>query len=244
MAATIAHEVRNPLNGIAGFASLLERDLDENDPRRKTATKIVRGVETLNKTIATLLNYTRCQEINKTNARLMSFLDGIITEFRSDSNSKLDKVDIELVGSAQVTSPSFKVPLDPVLMRQVLTNLLMNATQAMEFEGKIVVDVEIHSGESVPNENLERMLLEKDESLVRIVVSDSGPGIDPKQREKVFSPFFSMRSGGTGLGLAVVWKIVRAHGGDVFVDESNEGVAAFHIYLPVGIANYCMEPYK
>ncbi len=227
MAATIAHEVRNPLNAIAGFAALLERDIAEIDPRRATAAKIVRGVETLNKTVSTLLNYTRFQEINKTPVDLRQFLPDLCDRFRADNKTRMGAVTIE-VGCAVSTRLSF----DPVLMKQVLVNLLQNAVEAMSYRGELALSVRRWDRDEAAVAFAERLLLGKDETVVELIVADSGPGIQAQHRERVFAPFFSTRSGGNGLGLAVVWKIMKAHGGDVYVDDGPRGGAAFHLLLP------------
>jgi len=231
MAATIAHQVRNPLNGIAGFASLLERDLEEDDPRHATASKIVQGVETLNKTVATLLNYTRYEETNKSEVPLLRFVQESVGRFSSDGRRDLQKVSVDVASEGDRIESS-RLSADPVLLREVFGNILQNAAEAMDFDGDINVTVRgpLQSREVSPH--AERILLGGEESIVEVVIADTGPGLKEHDRERVFSPFFSTRSGGNGLGLAVVWKIVKAHGGEVYVDSADSGGAAFHVLLP------------
>ncbi|UCC45224.1 MAG: PAS domain-containing protein, partial [Candidatus Zixiibacteriota bacterium] len=94
MAATVAHEVRNPLSGIGGFAALLERDLTDEDPRKELAQKIIRGVNSLNDTVETLLNYTRFEEINKVEVDFEAFVRATVDQFREDQESLLNGMKI------------------------------------------------------------------------------------------------------------------------------------------------------
>ncbi|HOP06935.1 MAG TPA: PAS domain-containing protein [candidate division Zixibacteria bacterium] len=242
MAATIAHEVRNPLNGIAGFAALLQRDLDEEDSRHKTATKIVKGVETLNKTVSTLLNYTRFEEINKTYLDMRKFLVDTVDRYTAENRGKIGDVSFEVDRS--VNNESLSLQFDPILIKQAVINLLQNAVQAIKGEGVVGLEVKRWSVIEARRELGERLLLDNDETVVEVIVHDSGPGIKREYRERVFSPFFSIRKGGNGLGLAVVWKVVKAHGGEVFVDDGPLGGAAFHLLLPARCDSVSMEQTK
>ena len=95
MAATIAHEVRNPIAGIGGFAALLDRDLSENDPNKNLIGKIIKGVNNLNLTVDTLLNYTRFEEINKVETCCVTFLHNAVEQFKADQHDKLQSVVIQ-----------------------------------------------------------------------------------------------------------------------------------------------------
>ncbi len=231
MAATIAHEVRNPLSGIAGFAALLERDLDEHDPHRKTVRKIIRGVEALNQTVATLLNYTRFKEISRTDVLYADFLSKTVERFRSDIKAKGRSVSIA-IRDPEPQSAGVRLRLDVVLMRQVILNILDNGVQAMDGDGRITLEFRrMEPVESVRRFG-DKVFLGSDETIVETIISDQGPGIHDHDLDRIFAPFFSTRPGGNGLGLAVVWKIVKAHGGEVFADDAAGGGAAFHILLP------------
>ena len=203
MAATVAHEVRNPLNGIAGFASLLYRDLEEADPRRKTVSKIIRGVETLNDTVETLLNYTRTEEINKTEVDIGDFLKATLDQFRSDNPERVEHVDLSLEWASTATEGSGReVSLDRVLSRQVLFNLYDNAVEAIQGEGEIAIAYRCLPRKEAVAKYADRILIGHDETVFEATVTDSGPGIPDENLEHVFAPFFSDRPGGNGLGLA------------------------------------------
>jgi PAS domain S-box-containing protein len=234
MAATVAHEVRNPLSGIAGFAALLERDLDEHDPHRKTVRKIIRGVEALNQTVATLLNYTRFKEISRTEVRYVDFLRKTVERFRTDSMGKEGGVSIE-VKEPDARSAGVQLELDVVLMRQVIFNILDNAVQVMDGSGTITLEVRRLEPARAVKQFGDKVFLGSDETIVETIISDRGPGIHDHDLERIFAPFFSTRPGGNGLGLAVVWKIMKAHGGEVFADDASGGGAAFHLLLPTRV---------
>ena len=232
MAATIAHEVRNPLSAIGGFAALLDRDLDEADPNRRTVRKIIKGVERLNQTVATLLNYTRFQQLSRVNIDYHKYLTETVSQFCSEGGQRLTGV--EIVVQPLVTPPGRKtfVQADTVLMRQVLTNILDNAVECMNGAGKVTITCRWLALHEIASPYRDRILLGGGDTVLETVIRDTGPGIHEHHLERIFAPFFSTRSGGNGLGLAVVWKIIKAHGGEVFAANSPEGGAEIHLLLP------------
>jgi signal transduction histidine kinase len=210
IAATVAHEVRNPLGGIAGFASLLKRDLPKDHPGQRLVEKIIKGVDNLNDSVTSLLTYAREINLSPREIDLKSFLTEIVTYF---------KVDINHSGSAyrittRVSPEGLRWRLDPEQFRQAVVNLLHNAVQAMPDGGEI--ELSAYGGE-----------------LLRVDVSDTGEGIDDKLMERVFTPFFTTKQGGTGLGLATVKKIVDAHRGKIEVESAAESGTSFRLYFPV-----------
>lgn len=205
MAATLAHEVRNPLGGMELFTRLLIDELAEQPRSRRLAEQIARGIQDLNHLVGNILEYGRMPE-----PRLaLTSVGGVIEEAFS------------VVGPSLQAGIRVEIPdarelhwwLDRALVTQVLLNLLRNAGEAMGDRGVLRVGVEA------------------DERLLRIVVEDTGPGIEPERAATIFDPFFTTKERGTGLGLAVARAAVLAHGGDLTLEPSAQG-ARFVVSLP------------
>jgi PAS domain S-box-containing protein len=203
MAATVAHEIRNPLAGIGGFAGLLERDLEIDDPRRALVRKIVQGVSSLNKIVSNLLVYTRPMELNLHRVDFANWMDEILRY--AEVEIAKEKKPISIV--RDWSFKSLAIRLDPEKFQQVFLNLIFNAIQAMPGEGVLTVRANIG-----------------DDGWLRIGVHDTGIGVIPGNLDKIFNPFFTTKEQGTGLGLAIVQRIVTLHGGQIIVtSEANKG---------------------
>jgi len=230
MAATVAHEVRNPLSGIGGFASLLDRDLKDDDPKKQLVQKIIKGVASLNDTVETLLNYSRFEEVNREEIDYIQFIGETISQFKNDNNSRLDKINFEFLNNSQ--SGDLKLSIDKMLFRQIFFNIYTNAVDAQNCSGNIKIEITKLPRMSATAKYSDRVLLGLDETVIETKISDSGPGISSEHIEKIFSPFYSTKAGGNGLGLAVAWKIIKAHGGEITVDNSTDGGAVFTMAVP------------
>jgi len=229
MAASIAHEIRNPLVGISGFASLLARDLDDNDQLKDMAKKIVDGVNSINKTIQTLLEFARHQKVHKSSLDLASYLGIVLDNFHTEYGLDKSKDNISREHISQVR---VLVDLDRQLFRQALYNLIKNGLDAGGEKARVKI-----SCFEIPVTQSQRdygSLLELcgTERLVKIEIEDNGPGIPKKDLNKIFSPFYSKKENGTGLGLAIAWKIIKAHGGDISAKSTVGRGTKFTIVLP------------
>ncbi len=210
IAATVAHEVRNPLGGIAGFASLLKRDLPEDHSGQRFVDKIIRGVENLNDSVTSLLTYAREISLSPREIELKSFLADIVTYLRADTNHVGSRYQI----TTKLSPQDLHWRLDPEQFRQAIVNLLQNAVQAMPDGGNIELEATA-------------------DGVLRVDITDRGEGIDEKLMDRIFTPFFTTKQGGTGLGLATVKKIVDAHRGKIEV-ESTVGIGTrFTLYVPM-----------
>ena len=225
MAATVAHEIRNPLGGIASFANLLERDLAPDDPGRRLVGKIVEGVARLNRIVSSLLSYTRPLNLNTQPVDLAAAVEEAAAYFEVDSEGRSPGVSIRRDFPAQ----SCVCQVDGERFRQVVLNLLLNAAQAMPGGGTI--DLRIAGA---AREDGDRALVE---------VRDTGAGIADDVRGKLFTPFFTTKQDGTGLGLVTSRKIVEAHGGRLTVDSVPGEGACFTIALPRQ-ANPGQDPWR
>ncbi|MCP4633250.1 MAG: PAS domain S-box protein [candidate division Zixibacteria bacterium] len=209
MAATIAHEVRNPLGAISGFTSLMDRDTADDDPRKKLIGKISSGIDSLNKIVNGLLDYTRDADIRRRKVNLNELMSDVVDYIRieAEKNNITIKQDID----PNINS----YPLDIDKFKRVLLNLGNNALQASP-EGSEI-----------------RFRLHRFKSAIRVEVVDEGKGIEEQVMKRIFEPFFTTREKGTGLGLAIVKKLVDLHGGTIFVESGGLGKGArFVITLP------------
>lgn len=235
MAATIAHQVRNPLAGIGGFAALLKRDIPESDPRHRTVDKIISGVDSLNQTVTTLLNYTRTEEMNRERIDYSGFLEDTIARFRHDRADFDEKVKLSL----EITGPAGKgrihLSIDSLLMRQVFFNLFVNAVEAAGTNAEITVSCRKLPRQKALAKYADRILLGLGETVIETTVTDNGPGIKDTAMTQLFSPFFTTRSTGTGLGLAMALKVIKAHGGDIMANNTDKSGACFTVVLPAAI---------
>ncbi len=241
MAATIAHEVRNPLAGIGGFAALLERDIPEDDPRRKLVDKIIRGVGNLNKTVTTLLNYTRFEEVNKEEIVFDDFLKRTLEQFHHEHSDLIGSTNFTISPVGPSPVPPVGVRVDPMLMRQLLFNLCLNAVEATNRQGSVDIAFRKLPRQKAVAWYADRLLLGLDETVVETTVTDNGPGIPKDSIERIFSPFFTTKQDGNGLGLAVAWKIVKAHGGEILADNISEGGARFTVLIPAKMDHVVLE---
>jgi signal transduction histidine kinase len=239
MAVTITHELRNPLSGIASFASLLERELDSSDPKRRLTAKIIRELDRVNEVVTTLLNYTHFEELNKVPVDYESFLKKTIDQFQQQAIERKSKVTIELCPADGPFHQPIILAIDRLLYRQVLLNVLSNSLEALAGKGKIVIRFQRLPRQRAVAECAERLLLGHDETVVETTISDTGPGISPEHLDRILAPFFSTKREGSGMGMAVAWKIMKAHGGDIVAENSPEGGAVFRLVLPtkMGAAN-------
>ncbi|MCK4224355.1 MAG: PAS domain S-box protein [candidate division Zixibacteria bacterium] len=227
MAATVAHEVKNPLGGIRGFADLLDRDLEEGDPRKKSVEKIMEGIETLDKIVLGLLNYTKPIKLDLHQVEFISFMDEVIKFFEIDLEREKKKIDIV----RKYPERTLLCRIDPEQFRQVILNLLHNATQAMPHGGRIMVQVnEEREGRGTPQNSLR---IHPEAKKIVLKISDTGTGMSKATLDKLFTPFFTTKEHGTGLGLSTVKRIVEAHRGDIRVEsEIGKGTTVF-VSLPL-----------
>ncbi len=211
MAATVAHEIRNPLGGIGGFARLLERDIEVSDPRRALVGRIVEGVGALNRIVSNLLVYTRPMETRHRIVDVAEWLEDMAGWARLEAPSlEVDDLDVQVSVDPEAGSGRF----DPEKLQQVMLNLLRNALQAMSGRGSL------------------RLSARRATGLLILGVEDDGKGIPPEMLSDVFNPFFTTKENGTGLGLAIVRKIVELHGGNLFVTSEPGRGTRFDIHLP------------
>ncbi|MBR9985744.1 MAG: hypothetical protein KFF68_07535 [Desulfosarcina sp.] len=201
LAAGVAHEIRNPLSSIRGFAYLLGRGHGEKTPEREYADVMVREIDRINRVVTDLLNFSRPMTLEPESTMLPDLIDHVVSLVSADANTHA--IDIQ-VDCEPGIPPLW---LDPNQVTQALLNLMLNAINAAETEG--VVDVRARTFNAGDG--------------VKIQVTDNGPGIDPAVQEKIFEPFYTTRERGTGMGLAMVRKIAENHDGGIRVESPLPG---------------------
>lgn len=213
MAAQVAHELRNPLAGVQGFAQFLLEDIEEEHPSRKTAEKIMVGVKDIDRIASRLLEFTRPMSPNYQNVDLCEVLEQEVELARAELADRRN-VHLEL----EIPQERVRVWCDGILIKQAVLNLLKNSMQELNDSGGRI------------NVSLRWDLLR---NRVNILVVDDGSGIDEVTLPKIFNPFFTTRTTGTGLGLAMVKKIVEAHRGIIDVTSVKGEGTHFRIELPI-----------
>ena len=212
LAAVVAHEVRNPLASIFNSLSSLRRQLTLRGDAAILFGILEEEAERLNRTVGDLLNYVRPLEPERREEDLVELARDAVRQVTSQTG----RASIEAEISAKTEIAPFLG--DPVLLRIALVNLVVNAVQAMPDGGRVTVELDA------------ARVGERD--AVSITVRDTGRGIPPQDLARVFEPFFTTRPSGTGLGLALVRRIVEAHDGTITAASDPPRGASFTIVLP------------
>jgi len=211
MAAGIAHEVRNPLGSIKGLAQYFARKFEQVPDEKKYAEAIISETDRLDRVIGDLLDFARPQEPAYRQCDLARIIDHALALVRADLEIK--RLRVERSGEKEI--PLFEA--DPDLLSQAFMNLFLNAVEATNSGGTLSIRCEY--------------LAEQEK--IRVQIEDTGAGIRPADIGKVFDPFFTLKKGGTGLGLALVHRIVDNHGGSIEVASLPEKGTTFTINLPL-----------
>jgi two-component system sensor histidine kinase HydH len=214
LAAGIAHEIRNPLSSIKGFATFFKERYRDNPEDQKTADIMVQEVERLNRVIGQLLEFARPMEMKRQWTSIQEVIRHTLRMIEGQAKAKNVAIRTDLpqhIGNISIDSDK---------ITQVLLNLYLNGMEAMEEGGALTIAV-------LPYES----------RMVRIDVSDTGKGIDENDLARIFDPYFTTRSSGTGIGLAIVHKIIESHDGELRVTSEPGKGTTVSIFLPVGPAS-------
>ncbi len=212
LAAGVAHEIRNPLSSVKGFATYFREKLKDSPQDRDTATTMIQEVERLDRVIGQLLEFARPSTLKIKPVRVTDLIRHSLKLIEGDARTKGVEVKADLPANLP------QALMDADRMNQVLLNLYLNAIQAMDGGGVLQVTVS------------------RDDSrkLTTITVSDNGRGIEAADQERIFDPYFTTKSDGTGLGLAIVHKILDAHGGSIKVRSQKGAGTTVTMTLPDG----------
>jgi two-component system, NtrC family, sensor histidine kinase HydH len=214
MAAAMSHEVRTPLGILRSSADVLKREKSLSPEGQEVLSFIISETERLNKLVSTLIDAARPRLPTFTEVNIAQLISNTIALLRSQAQAK--QIEVTLKDQAQ----GLVAEVDADQMTQVIMNLIMNAIQVLPERGNIVV------------------VLRHIEDQAVIEVTDDGEGIDLQHQAQIFEPFFTQRSGGVGLGLAIVRQIVQAHGGEITYQKSQMNGAQFTIVIPLQAHNH------
>lgn len=221
IASAVAHEIRNPLAGIRAMAQAIDEAMKEGDPKKEYIQRIIRQTDRLNEILKSFFNYAKPPEPN---IRPVD-LDEVINELEPLIASRLQKKGVSFVKRIQKGLPPLL--FDPAQLQQVLLNLILNAIDAVpEDKGTI----EICAREI-------KDFSKKADNIVRIDVRDNGEGIPGHLQGKVFMPFFTTKAWGTGLGLAVVRRIVEENSGQITLTSTPGKGTTFTLYIKCADGN-------
>ena len=208
LSAGLAHELRNPLGTIKASAEMLSRQVSgENEVAREVAGFISSEVDRTNSLVTRFLQFARPLQVKLDTADLAQMLDRAVAAAEREASQ------ITIYRNYSPEIPPF--PFDAELMERVIYNLVINAAQASQPGGAVTVKTRV-AGDTV-----------------EIDVIDRGQGIEPKNLDAIFNPFFTTKTSGVGLGLAIVSKIVDEHGGKIAVESEPGKGSVFRVVLPM-----------
>jgi two-component system, NtrC family, sensor histidine kinase HydH len=217
LAAGVAHEIRNPLSSIKGFAVYFKERLAGNIEDQKTADIMIQEVERLNRVISQLIEFARPLELKLEKVRFADLVSHTIALVIADAQ----KNQVSIVVAETPDLPA--VEGDPDKIKQVLLNIFLNSLAAMKSVGKLSVN------------------FSTDKDYLDVIIADTGSGIDQTDLPRIYDPYLTSKPAGTGLGLAVVQKIMEAHGGAINVESAIGKGTKVTLQFPFSVTNKAMK---
>jgi len=209
LAASVAHEIRNPMTAIRSSVQYLLREFDDSNPKRELAQGVIAEVDRIDRILDGLLSLARRAEFTPSKISLAPLIRQTLLLIRTQAQEQA----IEILW--EDPPQELQVMADAAQLKQLTLNLVMNAMQAMPDGGRLQIDLNLRAQSlGLPGE--------KDWAVVSI--TDTGCGIPPGTLDRVFDPFFTTKQGGTGLGLSTCYAIAKQHEGDIEISsQENEG---------------------
>ncbi|SHN60743.1 ATP-binding protein [Desulfovibrio litoralis] len=211
LSAGVAHEIRNPLSSIKGYATIFYNLFKPQSPEQEAAQAMIKEIERLNRAVSNLLDLSKDFSLNIQNVELKQLVEHLSVLISSEAQKKniIIEQELENIGEKQY---------DADKISQALLNILLNALEAMPNGGKLKI-------------SLHNIQEQTTNFKVEITIQDNGNGISAENLEQIFNPYFTTRAEGTGLGLATTQKIIEAHNGKI-IATSDENGTVFKILLP------------
>ena len=219
IAATIAHEFNNVLMGIQPFTEILRIEARGNEGILRSVDRIATSVRRGKRVTSEILQFTRQSEPTRKPVDVASWIADLAAEARHVIG---DSIELVALGD-----PDLTILGDSAALQLVFMNMIVNARDALDGKGLIVVTARASEGSSFPFG-----VIEHGDTFVHFTVSDDGPGMSPETVQHIFEPLFTTKKAGTGLGLALAHHVVQQHGGSIFVESIPGAGTAFHVFLP------------
>src|SRR6266545_2773238 len=218
LAASVAHEIRNPMTAIRSTVQYLMREFDDNNPKRELAQGVIAEVDRIDRIVDGLLSLTRRTEFTPNKISLAQLLGQTLLLIRTQAQEQA--IEVMWKDPPQETH----VMADAAQLKQLVLNLVMNAMQAMPNGGRLQIDLNVSS---------QALGSPRQKDWAVISIADTGCGIPPETLDMVFDPFFTTKPGGTGLGLSTCYAIAKQHNGDLEISsQENEGTTV-NVRLPL-----------
>ena len=221
LAAVLAHEIKNPLGGIKGAAQLLRRSEDGNSSVREFTDIMIREVDRVNQLIEQLLDLSRPADLTLEPVNVHEILDDVLLLEGQSEGARKCQV-------RKLLDPSLPlIRADRAQLTQVFLNLVKNAFQAMEQPGTLTVTTRVETDFHIRGHDSGR------NRFIWVDIADEGAGIRDQDLPHIFSPFFTTKNSGTGLGLATCYRIINEHGGTIRVESTEGKGSIFKVSLMV-----------
>ena len=208
LASGMAHEIRNPLGSIQGSLEILKEDYKEGDKKAEFLNILFKEIKRLNRVVTDFLSYARPTQPALVDCDLNQLISESISIIKPEADKKQIRLNLHSVSKLP------QIQADSSQLKQALLNLLLNSLQAIEKSGEISITSETSNG------------------WISVEIKDTGPGISPENLSRVFTPFFTTKNEGVGLGLGIVERIVRNHRGKITVESQFGQGTTFTIRLP------------
>ncbi len=228
IASAVAHEVRNPLAGIKIMAQSIEENSGMTDERIECSRRIIRQVDRLNELLTDFFSYARPVAPKKRQTALTE----ILSEIKPLISGKLVKQRIRLVENFPDDLP--EVIADPNQLQQVFLNLFLNAIDAIRQEGLIEINARILKSHELPLFCKAHHLLQRDIPYVMLHFRDNGAGMSPGATERVFEPFYTTKTNGSGLGMSIVYRTLRENDAIITVSSAEGKGTTFTLFFKTG----------